>query len=531
MAYTKIKSKINSGKDYLCQASRAQVGIGTLIIFIAMVLVAAISAGILINTAGIFQSKSEQTGKESSKQVTNQLQIISKTGLVSNKQPSSSEILVLGIAGANVPDGGDPNGTLVVDSSTTLNVTVTASGLSEVPKVILTTKSNNGELVLGNNSIDNGLSIEAADERKSTNKVTVTRLTTDSGTERVRLTNEDTGASILFNAGDTLVLQDAPATNRPDREINTSDGANPDSSTVDVTFSVKYNDRIYGRTVANQTAEVPDLSASQKSGYEIPTVAETRTRSYLQLVSGLVSGNIRSSGTVRLSDGETMRVTEGGTLVNENGNELSISDEDVLTFDINVRDKSFKVTNENTGSAITVASNGGLGVPGDSRVFLRDGSQTIKLDNPNPSPFFFRTLSSIDDRFPANERGRYLFTRDIRSEKTVIQVDLVVAGSAGADDINMRQAVISARTPEGSVTLNYGKETVKNKQFTITAVKDEDDTAPVLTSGDQFEINLDFGDLKGGDTVELRITTSSKATKVVQLRVPDPVSKQGAVGL
>jgi len=133
---------------------RGQVGIGTLIIFIALVLVAAVAAGVLVQTSGLLQAQAENTGQDAQSEVGNQISVVSATGHVNtgNTYVEQVDLVVKKSAGSDPLDLSQAT-IEYTSASNSATLTHTSAGgaetfsTSEISGGSDTVMSNNGDRI------------------------------------------------------------------------------------------------------------------------------------------------------------------------------------------------------------------------------------------------------------------------------------------------------------------------------------------------------------------------------------------------
>lgn len=88
----------------LIKNEEAQAGVGTLIIFIAMVLVAAVAAAVLLSTQGTMNAKSAQITKSSATAVGENINFVGVAGVQSSNVLNGINITIQGAPGSSVID-------------------------------------------------------------------------------------------------------------------------------------------------------------------------------------------------------------------------------------------------------------------------------------------------------------------------------------------------------------------------------------------------------------------------------------------
>jgi flagellin FlaB len=229
---------------------RAQVGIGTLIVFIAMVLVAAIAAGVLINTAGFLQTQAEDTGTSSTEQVADNLNVITTTGNVSDSD--TVNILRLGVQPA--AGSGDIN---------LAKLTLQYVANDEFANIVVGNDSGTEQATGDSNPSDIGLTAKSVENQAEY----LIEVVTAENEDDVVMTDNADRYELVIPLDETLTSTDYPVYNPSGTEVDNS--GSDDSS------------------IAGQGGLPPGLDEGDTSEITITTEAGAQTITFVQVPDSL----------------------------------------------------------------------------------------------------------------------------------------------------------------------------------------------------------------------------------------------------
>ncbi|MEE6208954.1 archaellin/type IV pilin N-terminal domain-containing protein [Salarchaeum sp. III] len=504
---------------------RGQIGVETLIVFIALILVAVLGAGILVHTAGLLQSDALDAGEESSDSILDSITVYSVTDRPTTRILSptlTQDANTLTNASVRIASNGE---TLRYDAYDTLTANI-SSGDSVTLVDDQTLQIEDGDTIAVRSASD-GITIDVVDDSDTT-ELTVTDgdVTVENDTDGTRATlslvHDDESISLAegdtatvsgqthqldvletravratVSSGETVTLESLEGT------IEIGDGdllrfTSPDDSAVVTLFNENTSASLRGHdfeitpdgdgtdeTITFSTTEgdvsytestLHDLVVWPKDSRLVPEFPESDDGEVL------VDATTSSGGDVTLTDGgQTFTVSDGDTL-----------DVDRAAADV------LRLENRETGAVLTT-SNDSLTLVDD------DNGATLTLDRVNMNPITL--YETVPSRILVEQET---FPVDSSDASFSIYTGL----SPGADTVNLDGTTIRVVGPAGARTLVYHPNVSRpGETFTVDPIVDADDTAPVLSSqSDRFSLRFTLTAPQRGD-ITVIITTPSGATR------------------